>query len=459
MTRLPAGMKAFAVVWAGQVVSWVGTSAGDFALSLWVYQRTGSVTLLSLTLFCAYLPGIVAAPFAGVLVDRWDRRKVMLACDLGVALCRLGVLLLLLAGGLELWHIYLSTSIASVLSALQMPAFSASITQLVPREQLGRASGMVSFGSAVSHICGPALAGVLTAPLGLAGVLMIDFATFFAAVLTLSRVRFPPLAPASAAAARAEPMLRAARYGWRYISTRPGLLGLVAFAALLNFNLAMLNALIRPLVLSFSTPAALGSVLSATGAGLLVGGLAMGAWGGPRRRIRGILAGSLVIGVCLAVAGARPSVLLVGASLFVAYAGLAVTTACFDPIWQSKTPVEVQGRVFAIRVMIRRSCMPLAYLLAGPLAAFFEPLLRRGGALEGSVGGWIGVGPGRGMGLLFMVLGAGLVLFTAASALVPSIRYVEDRLPDPAPPPPEPDPVAAAETAPAAGAPIPASAG
>ncbi|HEY0020867.1 MAG TPA: MFS transporter [Longimicrobium sp.] len=452
-------MRAFATVWAGQVVSWVGTTAGDFALSLWVYQRTGSVTLLSLTLFCAYLPGIVAAPFAGVLVDRWDRRRVMLASDLGVALCRLGVLLLLLAGRLELWHIFVSASVASVLSAVQMPAFYASVTQLVPREHLGRASGMVSFGSAVSHICGPALAGVLTAPLGLAGVLMIDFATFFAAVATLLAVRLPPLPPMAAAATAAEPMWRAARYGWRYIAARPGLLGLVLFAAMINFNLAMLNALIRPLVLSFSTPAALGSVLSATGAGLLVGGLAMGAWGGPRRRIRGILLGSGVIGVCLAVAGARPSVLLVGASLFVAYVALAVTSACFDPIWQSKTPAAVQGRVFAIRVMIRRSCMPLAYLLAGPLAALFEPLLRSDGALAGSFGGWIGVGPGRGMGLLFIVLGAALVAFTTASAFIPSIRYVEDRLPDTAPPREEPDPAAEAETAPGAGAPIPASAG
>lgn len=455
--RRPSEMKAFTTVWAGQVVSWVGSSAGDFALSLWVYQRTGSVTLLSLTLFCAYLPGIVAAPFAGVLVDRWDRRWVMLGSDLGVAVCRLAVLALLLGGGLELWHIYLSASIASVLQAVQTPAFSASITQLVPREQLGRASGMVSFGQAVGQIGGPALAGLLTMTVGLAGVLMFDFVTFFAAVLTLLAVRFPPPPPVPAQAAPGEPMWRAARYGWRYISGTPGLLGLVLFAAMINFNLAMLNALIRPLVLSFSTPAALGSVLSATGAGLLVGGLGVGAWGGPRRRIRGILLGCGVIGACLAVAGARASVVLVGGSLFVAYAALAVTSACFDPIWQSKTPAAVQGRVFAIRVMIRRSCMPLAYLLAGPLAALFEPLLRPGGRLAGSLGPWVGVGPGRGMGLLFVVLGVGVVAFTAACAFIPSIRHVEDRIPDALPP--RPDPVAEAEAAPAAGTPLPASAG
>jgi MFS family permease len=451
-------MRAFVTVWAGQVVSWVGTSAGDFALSLWVFQRTGSVTLLSLTLFCAYLPGIVVAPFAGVLVDRWDRRRVMLASDLGVAVCRLAVLLLLFAGRLELWHIYLSASAASVLAAVQTPAFQASITQLVPREELGRASGMVSFGTAISQIGGPAVAGLLTAPLGLAGVLLLDFATFFAALATLFAVRFPPVPPAPASAAGAEPMWRAARYGWRYIATRPGLLGLVLFAAVINFNLAMLNALVRPLVLSFSTPAALGSVLSAGGAGLLAGGLAVSAWGGPRRRIHGIVAGSVAIGLCMAAAGARASVLLVGGSLFAAYAALAVTSACFDPIWQSKTPIAVQGRVFAIRVMIRRSCMPLAYLLAGPLTALFEPLMRPGGTLAGGLGGWIGVGPGRGMGLLFMVLGGALVVFAAGCALVPGIRHVEDRLPDAAPAL-EPDPVAEVEAAPADGTPVPATAG
>jgi len=423
-------MRTFLTLWLGQTVSLLGSGLSSFALGVWVYQRTGSVTQFALTLFFNVLPGVLLSPVAGALVDRWDRRRAMLVSDAGAGASTLAIALLPFAGQLEGGHIYAAVAASSAFQSLRWPALSASIPLLVPKEALGRANGLVQTGMALAQTFAPLLAGVLLGVLGLAGLVLLDVLTFACAVLTLLIIRIPKPRPATGDGPR-RPLLREAAYGWTYIAQRPGLMALLLLFTACNFIMGLLTVLITPMVLSFTTPEVLGRVLSATGAGMLAGGLVMSLWGGPRRRILGIFATLMLQGLALLIGGLRPSALLIAAASFLFLFGFPVLSASSQAIWQSKVAPGVQGRVFAMRQMLALSSIALARLAAGPLAdQVFEPLLAPGGPLAESVGRVLGVGPGRGIALFFLVLGIAELLVLAAAWSYPRLRRLEDEVPD-----------------------------
>ncbi len=433
MGRAPAryGFRIFLVIWFGQLISLTGSGLTAFALGVWVYLRTGSVTQFALISLFTSLPGIAISPIAGALVDRWDRRMAMVLSDSGAGLCTLTIALLLLAGRLEVWHIYLVLGISAAFQAFQWPAYSAATTLLVPQKHFGRASGMVQLSEAVAQIVSPALAGVLLGLIQIQGVILTDFATFLFAALTLVSVRFPrPEATAEGKRERGS-LLKEATYGWTYITARRGLLALLVFFAATNFTSSIVGVLFTPLVLSFATPAVLGTIMSIGGLGFLLGSLAMSTWGGPRWRVHGILGFSALQAAVLFAAGLPPHFLIYAAAAFLFFLSIPIINGCSQAIWQSKVAPDVQGRVFAVRRMIAWSSLPLAYATAGPLADFiFEPLFAKGGLLSGNIGQVIGVGPGRGIGFLFMVLGVLSLLATIVGYMYPRLRRVESELPD-----------------------------
>jgi DHA3 family macrolide efflux protein-like MFS transporter len=431
------GTITFTTVWLGQVVSLVGSGLTSFALGVWVFEQTGSATAFALIGLSAVLPRVLLSPMAGVAVDRWDRRRIMMGADIGAGICTLSVAMLLLAGELQLWQIYLLTGISAAFGTVQWPAYAATTTLLVSRENLGRANGMVQFGQAVSEILAPALAGVLVGTIGLQGVILIDVATFVFAVVTLVLVRFPkpqvstdevPVSDGEGAKGFA---LRDLAFGWTYIAARPGLLGLLFFSAIVAFIWGMVGALIVPLILGWASTDVLGAIISVAGVGMLCGSLVMSAWGGPRRRIYGVLNFELLSGLCFVLIGLRPSFWWTAVGVFGAHLTIAVVYGSNQAIWQSKVAPHVQGRVFAMQQMVTRAAAPLAYLLAGPLAdEVFEPLLTSDGALVNGPGQLLGAGPGRGIGLLFVLLGVAKVAVSLAGRIYPHVRNVEDELPD-----------------------------
>jgi MFS family permease len=424
-------MRKFILVWAGQTVSVIGSGLTGFALGVWVYQRTGSATQFALISFFAMLPGIIAQPFAGALADRWNRRKMVVLCDTGAGICTLIIALLIYSDRLEVWHIYILNAVNSIFSVSQGPAYTAAVTLLVPKRHLGRAGGMMQFSEAAGEIAPPVLAGVLMSIVNLWGIIVIDFATFLFAVGTMLLINIPSIPKVLPEGNAKQSLLRDAAYGWSYITTRPGLLGLLVFFAINNFLFGLFLALSTPLVLSFASAATLGTVLGVGGVGGLVGSFVMSVWGGPQRRVHGVLGFSLVIGFCIMLTGLRPSAILIGCAWFIISFCFPIVAGSSQAIWQSKVDLEVQGRVFAIRRMIGWSCAPLSFLLAGPLADYvFEPLLAEGGALAGSIGQLIGSGAGRGIGLLFLVAGGCKMLVVSLAYLYPPLRFVEDELSD-----------------------------
>jgi MFS family permease len=427
----PGGFRTFLIIWFGQLVSLAGSGLTGFALGVWVFQRTGSVTQFALISLSTSLPGIVFSPLAGAFVDRWDRRWALIISDTGAGVCTLGIALLLLFSELQVWHIYILMAFSSTFSAFQWPAYSAATTLLVPKKHLGRASGMVQMAQAVAHIISPSLAGVLMGIIQVKGIILIDFATFLCALLTLTFIRIPkPEISAEGRAARGS-LLKEAAYGWKYIVRRPGLLGLLLLFAATNFTAGIVQVLFTPLVLSFATAAVLGTILSVGGLGFLSGSLTMSAWGGPKTRVKGIYLFLLLQGCVLFAAGFPPRVGILAAAAFFYFFSHPIINGCSQAIWQCKTAPDVQGRVFAIRRMIAWSSLPLAYLLAGPLAdGIFEPLLADGGLLANSIGRIIGTGRGRGIGLLYIILGIVTFGVTTMGFLYPRLRKVEAELPD-----------------------------
>ncbi|MEM9219067.1 MAG: MFS transporter [Cyanobacteria bacterium P01_F01_bin.150] len=428
-------MPTFILIWFGQIISLIGSGLTGFALGLWVYQGTGSATQFSLIYLFTELPAIVVAPVAGAIADRWDRRWVMILSDTGAGLCTAVIAALLWFDHLQIWHIYLAMGINSTSKGFQTPAYYSIPTLLVPKRHFGRANGMIQLGKAAGHLFSPALAGFLLGIIQVKGVILIDFATFGIALLTLLVVRFPPIPPQAfrpeSERSQARSLWSETSYGWRYILQRPGLLMMLMFFVVTNFTIGLVQVLITPMVLDFTDAQTLGQILSLGASGWLMGGILMSTWGGPKRRVHGVFAFELLMGISVLVAGLRPSPVLITAAAFTFFFSVPLIIGCSNAIWQVKVEPAVQGRVFAMRGAIAWSSFPIAYLVAGPLSdRIFKPLLVADGPLSNTWGPLLGIGQGRGIGLLFVIIGLFIVLATLTSYQYPRIRLVEDELPD-----------------------------
>ena len=425
------GMKTFLVIWVGQLISILGSGLTSFALGVWIFSQTGKATPFALTVLFGNLPRILLLPVAGSLADRWNRRWVMILSDTGNALVTISVFVLLLFGNLQFWHIYLIVTLGSIFSAFQEPAYSASVTMLVPKRDLSRANGMIQMGQALEMVVTPIIAGVLFVAIGLSGILVIDFVTFLFAVGALLLVRIPQPERTEHADSKSS-ILADALFGWNYLKARPGLFGLLWYFAMVNFLLNWAGVLTGPMLLSRFPASTLGTVQMVVGLGMLAGGILSSVWAGPKRKVTAVIGyiGFALLGMI--VAGLRPSPFFVGAGLFWLMIFVPLASASSQAVFQAKVAPDLQGRVFSIRSMISRSVMPISFLLAGPLAdRVFGPLLDTNGAWANTfLGSLLDTGAGRGIGLMFIISALCGIIVTLMAYANPRIRNIEDELPD-----------------------------
>jgi DHA3 family macrolide efflux protein-like MFS transporter len=434
--QTPKNMRTFWIIWGGQFISMLGSGLTSFGLGVWIYDQTGQATPFAMTALFSTLPALVLMPIGGAIADRYSRRMLMILADTGSAIITALAAVLLIFSDLQVWHIYLLAFFASVFSAFQEPAYSASITMLVPKKNLARASGIMQMGHAGSAILTPILAGGLYALIGLKGVIIIDAVTYFFAIGALFIVRIPQPKRITAEPGMGEEkqsILTDAAYGWKYLRALPGLFGLLVYFASVNFFLNFSSVLSGPLVLSYGSATDLGIVQMVSGAAMLTGSLIISAWGGPQKRKIPALIGFIALAVTgLLVSGLRANTWMISAGNLILLVFIPFASALSQAVFQTKVPPGVQGRVFSIRSMISRSMMPIAFLLSGPLAdRVFNPLLAEGGTLANTfVGRALGTGPGRGIGLL-MVVSCLLMWVTSLIAYAnPRIRNLEEEIPD-----------------------------
>jgi DHA3 family macrolide efflux protein-like MFS transporter len=434
LQKRPAGMVAFTVVWIGQIVSLLGTAMSNFGLTLWAYEVTGKATPLAMIGFFFVTPIVVLGPFVGVLVDRGNRKLMMMLSDLGAALASATVLILYATGNLQIWHLYITATISGIFQGFQWPAYSAAITLMLPKEQYARANGMMEMAENGSAVFAPLLAGALIGPLGLAGLLIIDLVSAAVAIGTLLFVHVPQPARTEAGREGAGNFLKEAVYGFRYIFARPSLLGLQTVFLVGNFFSGLAYVLFAPMILgrTGNDELVFGSVQSAGAIGGVIGSLAMSAWGGPKRRVHGVLLGwfcASLIGQTVLGLGRASPIWAAGSFLWAFFSPFI--NASNQAIWQAKVAPDVQGRVFTARQFIAWLVLPLTNLLAGPLAdQILEPAMAEGGSLTPVFGRLVGTGTGAGMALLFVVAGLLAALTGLGGYLFPVVRNAEDILPD-----------------------------
>lgn len=421
-------MRKFTVLCAGYLVSMTGSGLSGFALGVWIYLQTHSATMFAVSMVLTLLPGLLVSPLAGALVDRWSRRMILLVSDMAGIGTTLVLAVLYALGLLEPWHVFIAITIRSALRALQIPALNSSVVLLAPEKHIGRANGMVLLANAVSQTVAPVVGGVLLLAIRLTGILLIDCATFVVNVVILFLITIPR-PDVSAAGSIGKGTLRGEiEQGWRYLSRRRGLVGLVVFYGALNLSVGFVDVLFTPLVLGFASVAALGTVLSIGGIGLLLGGAAMTVWGGPRRRIHGLAGFAVPLGLCLCLGALHPNVTLIAIAAF----GFMFCTMVIDGTSRNVLQIEVepdmQGRTFALFNMATNFVLLVSYLIAGPIAQrVFNPLLRPGGPLAGTVGKVLAVGPTRGTALLILLMGLLVLVTAAAGYLHPSLHRLTAR--------------------------------
>jgi DHA3 family macrolide efflux protein-like MFS transporter len=363
----------FFAIWIGQAFSLVGSRVAGFALVWWLTKTTGSATVLTLATMATVVPGVFLGPFAGALVDRWDRRRVMLAADGFVALIAAWLAYLFWTGSMEVWHLYAAMLARSLGEAFHWPAMQASTSLMVPKEQLSRVAGLNQSIRGGLNVVAPPLGALLLEVLPLHGIMGIDIATAALAMVPLLFVTIPQPQRTDAAPGAQMPTIWAdVRAGLHYVRGWPGLMAVLGIAMIINFVVNPSFSLMPLLVTDHFGGGALqlGWLESSWGIGVVLGGLLLSVWGGFRRRIYTSMLGMVIGGLGIMVVGLAPSSGLVWAvaALFVAGAMNPLINGPLFAILQATVAPEMQGRVFTLVSSLASAMMPISLAVAGPLA-------------------------------------------------------------------------------------------
>ncbi len=424
-------LRTFLIIWGGQLASAIGSEMTNFAIAIWAWEATGRATPLSLILFFTHTPRVIAACFAGILVDRWNRKQIMIVGDTMAGLSTIAILLLFWSNNLQIWHFYFAGAVNGLFGYFQNLAFSASMSAIVPKQHYTQATAMMSVRYGSAFILGPAFAGALYPLVGFVGVLLADVITFIIAVGTLAIARIPQYQKTDTASN--SKITEQLTFGFRYLFKRPSLLALLIFLSLsgLISNAVMAIAPATILARTGNDAPTLASFKTAFGVGGSIGAILLSIWGGPKRRIHGLLLGNalahlglLPLGLTRSLAIWVPSASFSG--FFMPWLGV------FNQgIWLSKVEPEVQGRVFASRYFIAQVASPLGLAISGPLADYvFEPAMEPGGFLAGIFSGLFGTGTGAGLALFLTLLSCCGILVAIGGYAFEQLRDVEILLPD-----------------------------
>jgi MFS family permease len=400
--------NALLLILGAESISMLGTSMTRFALMVWAFDQTQSATALALLGFFSCLTFVAFSPLAGVLVDRLDRRRVMVLADLGAGAMTALLLGLHAAGRLEFWHIYLAVAVSGACEAFQSPAFSASVSLLSPPERYTRANALYGLGRAVASMLAPAFAGMLLPLTGLNAIMTIDLLTMTAAIISLGWIDFPRPTVSAVGQQAGKGWANELRFGVVYLRQHAGLRGIVSIHFLINlFATLTYFSVLSPMILARSggDEGALSLVRTVMGLGGILGGLFVSRLSLRGAKTRVYLFSTMIsFLVCDFLTATSRGVWGWGLAGFLSELTIPLITSPYYSLWQEHVPPDVQGRVFSIREMIQVSSQPIGYLLGGLLAdRVFEPALQPGGALVGLLGGLIGTGPGAGMASMFLM--------------------------------------------------------
>ncbi len=432
-SNLP-GMRSFYIMWVGQFVSIFASRMTGFAITLWAWDLTGSATALVLVGVAHALPGAIFSPFAGALVDRWNRKLVIMLSDFSGAFTTLILLILFKTDLIEIWHLYAAGIISGFFGSFQYPAYASVITTMVPKKQYSRANSLRSVIASASGIGAPLLAGALLVFMEIDGIMLVDLVTFFIALGTILAIHIPqPKESAEGKKGRGSVWTETLQ-GFKYIRARESLFAIFLLFAFSNVASAFTFPLASPMILAKtgSDSVILGTVRSVSSVGFLAGGLITGIWAGPKKRIHGVNLSFILWGLfgCFTFgAGWTMAAWLIG-SFFMSVFNPMINSL-YIAILQAKVEPDLQGRIFGLENAISTITYPTGQLIAGLLVDnFLEPALMPNGSLASIFGGIAGTGTGAGIGLAILFGGVLAIITGVAGYAIKSIREIETLLPD-----------------------------
>lgn len=415
----------FLILWSGQFVSAIGNGLTSFGLGIYVFQMTGKASAMGLVTLLAFMPSLLLSAFAGVLADRYDRRLLMVLGDSLSAIGLVFILICMLRGEVQLWQICVGVTISSVFSSLLDPAYKATVTDLLTKEQYTKASGLVQIAGTSKFLISPIIAGYLLMIWDIKLLLIIDICTFFVTVTTTLVVRS---GLAAKTYERANSFIRDFKDGWSAISGNRGVLVLIFMTSLLTFLLGIIETLSIPMLLAFSDSSVIGTVETIVASGMLVTSVVIGFLPIKKDYVKILSFSMFMVGIFMAMFGLRENIILICVAGFLFFAMIPFANVSLDYLIRTNIDNSAQGRAWALIGVISQFGYVAAYALAGLMADYlFTPLLVEGGVLADSVGRVIGTGSGRGTGLLIIVAGMLLSIISVILYQLKSVRELEHR--------------------------------
>lgn len=419
--------QRFIIIWVGQFLSVIGSTMTQFALAIWIWEQTGAVTPMILTTVFFFAPTILVGPIAGALVDRLDRKKLMITSDVLAGLASLTVLLLFSAGQLEVWHLYIVAFLSGAFQSIQVPALMASISTLVPEESYSRAASLMGLSDNVGQILAPALAGLLYTFIHVDGILMIDFITFIAAVSTMAMITIPKPEASEDGLESKGSLLKESLFGFKYLFNHQRLLGLFLFMITVNILIEPWASMLSPLVLARTEGDTVTLALVQAGGflGAIIGGIAVFRIKVKSGYFKYMLIAIIGLGLFTLPIGMQEAVVAWMIAHFMFFFFQSFAGAYHQTIWQLSIPHDLQGRVFAVRRLTFGLSATFSPYLFGQLAdRVFEPAFQQPHTTLNSV---IGSGGGAGMALMFIICSLLLVML-AICALVFASNWFNQEL-------------------------------
>ena len=420
-------LHSFLLLWGSQTVSQLGTAMTDYAVIIWVYSRKGTASSVTLLTVCTFLPTIFFRFLAGSVVDRQNKKRIMLTADLLAACGTLAVFALHSADVLQIWHLYVINFLLSLMNAFQEPASFVAVSMLVPKEQYARVGGLQGFSGAAVSILAPALGALLLACGGLDLVLIVDLLTFaFAFLVLLFLIRIPETEREKR---EEEPFSETCLAGIRYLKEHTAILRITLFLAVINFLAKLGNdGMLSPFILgrTDNNQSVLGMVESFTALGVLAGSLLATLMKPAKRwtRLIFITTGLVFSGNIVQSLTSRPWLWCVAA--FGSYLMAAVMNVNEETLMREKVPMEMQGRVFSAKSTLQNFTIPPALLLGGLLAVtVFEPFMMEESPVQHALSGLFGTGKGTGIGLMFFIIGIAGMLISFTRLRKPVYRELD----------------------------------
>lgn len=421
-------MKNFYKLWLGELISNIGSGMTAFALSVYIYEKTGSVSYVSLITLLSFMPSIILSPIGGLLADRYDRRLLMIIGDLFSGLGLVYILWNIQAGEKSIVPIFVGITFSSIFTSLLEPSYRATLTDILEEENYAKASGLIQAAGSAKYLISPVIAGMIFSVANIRVILLLDILTFITTCLMIFLVR---KSMNSETQNYKKDSFKGLLEGLFIIKENRGVYSLVIIMFFVCFFMGFIQILIRPMILALSSVKTAGMMESLCAAGLLIGSLWIGIAGIKKNYSKILAVACFFCGIFMSMTGVNENLAIIGISTFLFFSTLPFMNSCADVLVRVSIPNELQGRVWGLISLITQMGTVAAYIISGVMADYiFEPMFNKNGLLVKNIGMIIGTGKGRGIGFMLILSGMGMLIMAIVIWKNGKIREVSEKCVD-----------------------------